>query len=234
MGFSLVIPTYEQRGHGAFMLTSLLNSIARVRRPVGDFEIVISDNSADDLILKSLGKYRTLPITYHHNPVRGASENINNAIDLAKYDKIKIMCQDDLIINPSALTIMDAALDLHGWVVCASKIMKEGGMYTRTAKAKFIPGALDKNTVGMPSCVAFRKNDKRFDPTLKTFTDLWFYHELYFTFGMPLHIDTALVAQRYWHGSQSRNQPPSHLQDSIIMKKRFNEFQTSHTLPGLR
>lgn len=235
MGMSLVIATYEQRGHGGTMLQQLLASITRLRRPAGDFEVVISDNSADNVVRTVCAKYlNELPIVYYRNLDHvGAAENTNHAIDCARFDKIKVMCQDDLFVNPSALTMFDDILNKHGWVVSASKIIKSTTI-GRTVQPKFIPGAMDKNTVGMPSVIGFNRCDVRMDTSLKTFCDLWFYHELYFRYGMPGVIDSATVGQRYWTGSQSRNQPPSHKQDAEIMKKRYDEFQSKNNMPGMR
>lgn len=239
MGFSVVIPTYEQRGHGAAMLTALLHSINRLRIPgmdrphdKPDFELLICDNSENRDILAIVHTFKfnaPIYVRYIKNSRhRGAAENINFCLDHARYDKIKIMCMDDLFINPSALTQFNAALDSHGWTISDSRIVNADGIMGRTARAKFIPGAFDRNTVGMPSCIAFRKSDIRLDPSLTTFCDLWFYHELYLSYGKPYHIPTPLVAQRYWSGSQSRNQPATHAKDAEIMKKRYHAIQKAH------
>jgi len=232
MGFSVVIPTYEQRGHGAAMLTALLSSITRLRHPGGDFELLVCDNSENQDIRNVVDKFNDIlgcGVFYLRNSRhKGAAENINFCIDHAAHDKVKIMCMDDLFINPSALTMTSAALDSNGWVICDSRIANQDGIMGRTARAKFIPGHFERNTVGMPSCIAFNKCHVRMDPSLKTFCDLWFYHELYLNYGKPYHIQTPIVAQRYWSGSQSRNQPATHAKDSEIMKKRYNAIQKAH------
>lgn len=211
---SIVIPTYEQRGYGLQMLRHLLISIQG--QGFRDFEIVVSDNSKDDQI-KNYVESAGLGIVYvRNNHSYGASENINNAIDHARYDKVKIMCQDDLFIRSDGLARFNKALDSHGWAISNSRITDQHGTPGRRAQTKYIHGQFDKNTVGMPSCIAFRKNHLRFDARLKTFCDLLFYYQLYELYGEPFTIKEFCVAQRYWPGSQSRNQPPTHGHDKQL------------------
>ena len=213
---SICIPTYEQRGHGAAMLTVLLNSIVQ-QRFNNPYEIVISDNAKDGSIKKVCDHYPQLPINYHFNPVTGASENINNAIDLAKYDKIKLMMQDDLFADPLALHRYNDALDHNGWVISDSFHINEVGGKTGQRRPVYDPNNFDNNSIGMPSVIAFRKTDIRFDPRLKTFCDLYFYYQLYKQFGAPGKIIGYNISQRYHNASQSRNQPPSHKKDKRLL-----------------
>lgn len=213
---SICIPTYEQRGAGAHMLTALLESI-QMQQFNFPFEIVISDNATDGTIKAVCDKYHKLPIHYYFNPVRGASENINNAIDLAKYDKIKLMMQDDLFVHPMALAAFNAALDFNGWVVSNSLHINAQGTRVGQRIAEYDPLNFDTNTIGMPSVIAFRKTDIRFDARLKTFCDLYFYYQLYQAYGMPLIIPGFNIGQRFHNASQSRNQPPSHKADKNFL-----------------
>lgn len=217
---SIVIPTYEQRGKGAFFLTQLLESIKKQVINV-PFEVVISDNSADNSIFRVVAQYahQGLELKYKLNPVRGASENMNSAIDNASYDIIKIMCQDDLFTHHAALALFYNAFTLHytGWVISNSVHINEAGQRTGRRVASYQHNNFESNTVGMPSVIAFRKCGIRFDTRLKTFCDLYFYHQLYELYGPPAVIQTETVAQRFHNASQSRNQPGSHKQDRQLL-----------------
>jgi len=208
---SVVIPTYNQRGKGAYMLTQLLNSVYRQTGVI--FEVCVSDN--DDTIKAVVDKYPG--IRYQHNPVKGASENINAAIGMASYDKIKLMCQDDMFNTTGALKLYSEALDSHGWAISDSVHVNENGGTTGKRIANYNPNNFDSNTVGMPSVIAFRKNDLRFDERLKTFCDVYFYYQLYQLYGMPVKIAGFNIAQRFHNASQSRNQPPSHTADKNFL-----------------
>lgn len=153
---SICIPTYEQKGLGAHYLTLLLQSIQA--QTYKDYEIVISDNATDGSIHTVARKFDyALPIRYYFNLVRGASENINNAISLAKYDKVKLMMQDDLFTSPHALALFNEALEGSGWVVSFSTHIDGNGRKTGHRIAAYNPLNFDTNTIGMPSVVAFRK-----------------------------------------------------------------------------
>lgn len=194
------------------MLTQLLHSIQKQVTKI-EYEVVISDNSTDDKIKGVCDRFNTLPIRYVKNPVRGASENINNVIDLASFDKVKLMMQDDLFIHPKAIDLFNSALDSHSWVISNSHHINAIGQRIGNRAAKYEHGNFDSNTVGMPSVVAFRKSDIRFNTELKTFCDVYFYYQLYELYGQPAVIGEYTIAQRFHNASLSRNQKPTHGRD---------------------
>lgn len=206
---SICIPTYEQKGMGQVMLKALLTSIAKQKTNI-PFEVVISDNATDGSIKAVCAAFPELPIKYYFNPVRGASENINNAISLCNYNKIKPMMQDDLFYTSDALDRFSQALDSHGWVLSNSHHINEKGLITGKRLVNYQHGNFDKNTVGMPSVIAFRACDLRFDARLKTICDMYFYHQLFEKYGHPAVIKELTIAQRFHNASLSRNQPSAH------------------------
>jgi len=203
-------------GAGHFLLSMLLKSIEAQTHP-DPYEIIIADNSTDTLIFRETKNHPKLPITYYQNPIVGAPENLNFAIDHATGTKIKIMCQDDLFMTRDALQQFDAALSHHGWVISNSAQLNGSGIRTGRCKAKYVHGDFDKNRVGMPSVIGFQKNHLRFDPRLRTFCDLYFYYQLYELFGAPFIIPDFTIGQRYHPASLSRNQPPSHKADKDFL-----------------
>lgn len=221
---SIVIPTYNQRGKGAQMLMQLLNSIFRQKKV--DYEICISDNDDTGAIKKVVDGFPL--IRYQYNPIHGASENINAALDMAQHDKVKLMMQDDMFYSDNALQLFSGALDKHAWVVSDSVSINDNAGRTGKKIANYDPANFDTNTVGMPSVVAFRKNDLRFDERLKTFCDVYFYYQLYQLYGMPGKVPGFNVCQRFHNASQSRNQPPSHKKDKNLL---ISEGKIPGTLP---
>lgn len=220
VGISIVIPTYLQRGAGPAYLRQLLETIRR-QQYAGRYEVCVSDNDTTGEIANVCDAFRMLPIRYKHSTITGASENINAAIDMATSDKVKIMCMDDMFNTPDALQRFSDALNTHGWAVSGSVIINDAGQKRRVTGPFFDPSHTDKNHTGMPSVVAFRKTDARFDATLKTFCDLDFYMQLYNQYGMPALIRRHIVCQRYHNNSQSRNQPATHEADALVLKKRY-------------
>lgn len=205
---SIVIPTYEQQGQGAKYLTELLNSIS-VQTLVP--EVIVSDNATDGSIKHVCDNYPF--VKYYFNPVRGASENINNAISFATHDKIKIMCQDDVMATKDCVKLFSDALDKAGWVISNSHHINERSVYTGRRHTKYIHGHFADNTVGMPSVIGFRKCNVRFMPELKTICDMFFYYQLFEQYGQPGVINQFTISCRFHNASLSRNQPSFHQKD---------------------
>lgn len=204
MPISVVIPAYEQYGMGAFHLTHLLNTLET--QTGVEYDVVVVDSAIDDSISNLCQLYNIRCV----KGIRGASENINAAIDQAKYDKVKLMCMDDFFTQPNALKLFSEALDKDGWVI-SNSIRYDGTLrQIGRTETSYTHGSLRKNTTGMPSVIGFRRNSLRFDPTLKTICDLYFYHQLYELFGQPGVIKEYCIGQRYHNASQSRNQLNRH------------------------
>lgn len=203
---SIAIPTYLQPIYGGKMLTVLLNSI-RHQKVTCDYEVVVSDNDITGQIKYICENFKDyLPIQWHFNPVTGASENINNAIDLCCGDKIKLMMMDDAFVTIDAVDVFNSALDEKNWVIGNSVHINEAGDVYGRRYTQYNHRQMEKNITGMPSVIGFRKCDLRFNPALKTFCDTYFYYQLYELYGQPKVIDKFTIACRFWRGSLSQNQ----------------------------
>lgn len=229
MSLSVCIPVYAQRGAGVYHFKTLLKSIGEQRYD-RKMEICVSDNEKTDHLgmvvcdwsmSGSHNGSKNWSVKRKYNPIQGASENLNAAIEMASHDKIKLMCMDDLLLTPTALQQFSNMLDHFGWVVAASRTMNDRGTFKRLVRATYNPNDFEKNHTGMPSVIGFNKCKARFDPSLKTFTDLDFYRQLYDIYGMPGFIESPLIGQRYHAASQSRNQDATHKQDTAVLNKRY-------------
>jgi glycosyltransferase involved in cell wall biosynthesis len=225
---SVCIPTYEQRGSGQKYLRELLDSIVRQRK--AEFEVVISDNSRDDKLEILCQPYAgRLRLNYvRNNDTFGVSNNTNNAIAHAQSDYIKIMYQDDLLVSDFALRSFDKAVHRRAWAVSSYWSMDEHSRFRQ--KHKPILGAdilFGKNTLGMPSVLAMRRNGLAFDPNLRTRLDCEYYWLLDQEYGPPEYIQDTLVALRYWNGSISRVQGNLSDQENIYLRAKHEQVLTS-------
>jgi glycosyltransferase involved in cell wall biosynthesis len=188
-------------GQGRQFLHALLYSIKKLN---GKFEVVVSDNSNDDEI-KTLCEKFEMEINYIRNDKTfGVSNNTNNAIKNAQYDIIKPMYQDDLFLNPNALILFEQSLQRRSWSATKSIWIDEHGKSLRTIMPRWSEQIIKGgNTIGMPSVIAFRKNEIEFDSNLHTLSDCEFYYQLNKKFGVPTYINQTLVAQRIWSKSTS-------------------------------
>lgn len=216
---SVCIPTFEQYGFGIPHLTALLDSLLNQK---AKFEVVISDNSKDENIYNLATNYSALDIRYFKNETIGISHNTNNAIDKARYEKIKPMYMDDVLVKDDALQKFSEALDESPWAVCDTHRMTGNGQLTTVKKAywrdEIIKGT---NTIGMPSCVGFRRTPHRFDPNLKTLLDCEFYWLLKEEYGEPKYIGKPLIGGRYHSNSTSHKQ-------GDFTKKEYEYLREKH------
>lgn len=221
---SIVIPAFEQYGHGEKTLTALLESIEKQKG--ASFQVVVSDNSDHNFhgIAKVCIKFREkFPLYYTHSSTKGISHNTNNAIKYASYSMIKPMFQDDLFLEPDALVKIIGALQLAPWVACSGHAIDargvKGARRTPTYSDSIIKG---RNTIGMPSVVAYRKNGITFDPHLKTMLDCAFYYEMFQKYGPPAILTAPLIGSRYWPGSTSRKQGSFVTAELPYLKLKYN------------
>lgn len=216
---SVCIPTYNQFGVGGRYLTELLDSLTIQS---GVFEVVISDNSDDNLIENLCMKYAgKMDIKYFRNTKKGIAHNTNHAISKASYSLIKIMYMDDLLLSGSALHLFAEALQKKDWAVSDSWRIDARGNMKSMKKAFWSPRLIEgMNTIGMPSVVAFRKSDVYFDAQLHTLVDCEFYWLLMKKFGDPVWIRSPLVAQRDHDYSASVQMKNTKVEDYLYIKQK--------------
>lgn len=218
---SICIPAFEQYGAGVKTLTDLLKSIKSLK---GKFEVIVSDNSEGDELEKvcnTLGG--NLDLTYFKNPIRGVSANTNSAISKAKYNLIKPMYQDDKFLDPDAINQIAFALKFDHWVACSGYAINHRAEPYKARHPKYTPEIIEgKNSIGMPSVVAYRKNGIQFDESLKTLLDCALYHELHAKYGEPGYLKQPLIGSRYWQKSTSSQQGNLTKEEFPYVKEKYN------------
>lgn len=199
---SIAIPTYETFGKGKeylrFQFEKFLNQTFK------DFEVVISDQSADDEIKKVCDEYSDrLNIFYFRNEDRRglSSGNVNNAIRNCKREIIKILFLDDFLWDKNSLKyFVDAFTEETNWVVSACEHTRDDGKsFYRTFYPKYNHNIhLGFNTISSPSVLAFRNAaDKMyFDERLVWLMDVDFYKRLYIKYGEPTLLNKITVVNR--------------------------------------
>ncbi len=183
---SICIPTYEMHGKATELLTRSFNMLKK--QTYKNFEIIISDNSEDDVI-KNLCKnpdYQSLNIKYFQNPRKGLAPNTNEAIKKASGQLIKILFMDDFLANENSLK--DIVDNFKGnWLVSGCGHDKGDGkifnihfpIYNRNMH-------LGKNTIGSPSVLTIKNEDIMFfDENLSWVVDCDYYKRLYDKYGKP-------------------------------------------------
>jgi glycosyltransferase involved in cell wall biosynthesis len=179
---SVAVPTHFMKA-GAHFFTRLLDSLWM--QNFQDFEIVVTDNSDDDVI-KDLCDFYQGGIRYFRNPKKGMAPNTNEAIRRSEGDLIKILYMDDFLAHSNSLQNIVNNFKGH-WLVT-------GCMHTGNGVDRFnqhFPDYhpkihLGQNTIGSPSVLTI-KNDKPlfFDEGLSWLLDGVYYKMMYDKYGEP-------------------------------------------------
>jgi glycosyltransferase involved in cell wall biosynthesis len=203
MKMSIAIPTYESKGRGNEFLEDLFRTIEI--QTFKDFEVVISDHSIDNELLKVIYQYRgKFKIVYLKNEEQRGNgpANTNNAIENCSGEIIKVMFQDDFFYDDEALEKIYNAFDENTkWLLCACNHTKNDGnsFYGDLYPAwngDIINGV---NTISSPSVLAARRevfDQVKFDPNLVMMMDCEFYYHAKERYGDPIYYHDVLVSNR--------------------------------------
>lgn len=197
-------------GYGHLFLHELL--IELKQQTFQDFEIVISDQSNDDSILRVCEQHSSaLDISYFKNFYnRGkAASNINKAMQYASGKVIKILYQDDFFVVPNALEKIHNEFEKGcSWLV--------NGFTHTTDKQSFyntkVPYYNDmiiigENSLGNPSNISVINEDILYmDESILYVVDCEYYFRLKQKLGLPKIIEDILVCSRI-HPVSAVNNP---------------------------
>lgn len=186
MKLSVCIPTYEMRGEATRVLKRSFDVLKK--QTFKDFEVIISDNSEDDVIenLCKNHEYQSLNINYFKNPRKGISKNTNEALKKATGKIIKILYMDDYLADENSL--QDIVDNFKGYWLATGCGHDTGdgkinNMHFPAYNKKIYLG---KNTIGAPSIIAIKNEDPLlFDENLIWLLDCDYYKRLYDKYGEP-------------------------------------------------
>tara|TARA_R110001592_G_scaffold317062_2_gene593731 strand:+ start:9431 stop:10129 length:699 start_codon:yes stop_codon:yes gene_type:complete len=202
---SICIPTCDMSGRSVEFLTDLFDSIKK--QTYNNIQIVVSDQSDDDEIEKLCNQFRKkhqdLKYCKDKKGIKSCGSNLNNAMDNADGEFIKMICQDDLLYSNQAIQrMMEQNSD---FVACSCKHFAEdkNNLYNPHTPSWHNLMPFGMNKIGAFSVVLFRKTTLRLDTNLIWLVDCEFYHRLSLECGLPVCIDEHLVNVRHWNGSVS-------------------------------
>ncbi|MBG6174925.1 glycosyltransferase involved in cell wall biosynthesis [Labrenzia sp. EL_208] len=207
---SVCIPTYEMGGSGAKFLKQSFDRLKR--QTSSNFEVVVSDQSENSAIADLCESYKTIfSVTYTNSKhlKRSSSVNLNNAMRHATGGIIKVLFQDDLIINDDALDLIRSAFENgdQGWLLSGCMHTTDGNELFRRFEPKYHPAIyLGRNTISSPSVLAFRREDHLwFDENLIWLMDVDFYKSCHDALGAPIILTDPLIANRIHPSQVSQN-----------------------------
>ena len=215
MKLSIAIPTYEMKGQGIAFLRRNLDSINRqVLKETIIAEVVISDHSQNNEIEDFAKQYlANFPMKYCKNTkLRGSiSANTNFAIEQCTGDYVKILFQDDLLVEINYLeTITNLLLKYPVDFILTGASHTSNGIDFFDAMApkrnEFI--LFGENTISSPSTLTMRQSliqEIQFDDHLKLLMDCDFYHQLFSSHHTYLLAPEIHIANGVWPGQTHSN-----------------------------
>lgn len=176
MKVSIVTPIYNMDNALEFLKQNLDSVLMQIFK---DYEIVITDDSTDDMLMIWLRQHYPM-IKYFKNPnTPGLFSNTNCAIDNATGELIKILYQDDCFADENSLQrIVDNFDKDTKW------------LFTGCSDNPHPHFDWLVNKLGNPSGMTLRGGEvERFNPKLHWISDLLFYRKLYEKYGVPKILD---------------------------------------------
>jgi len=181
---SVAIPTHSMK-HGDYFLTRLFESLWN--QTFQDFEIIVTDNSDDDVVKNICKLYKT-GIQYFRNPRKGMAQNTNEAITRSRGELIKIIYMDDYMAHDKALLRIVNHFDGH-WLVSSCAHIKMGENFTHSVHTPYYSKDIytGNNTIGSPSVLTILNDEPLlFDEAMTWLLDADYYKRMYDRYGEPI------------------------------------------------
>ncbi len=235
---SVAIPAYEMHGKGPGFLADTFERL--LRQTFRDFEVVVSDNAADESIKEVCGRYAgRLDIRYARNEgPRTMAANINNSIRHSSGEIIKFLFLDDFLLRDDSLALIAGNFD-----VARDQWLATGCVHTKNGMTFFdehVPRwndrmHLGKNTIGSPSVLAIRNQEPLlFDPDLMWLVDCDYYRKCYDTYGPPRLVAAPAVAIRIGDHQTTHSTATAHVRrrerDMLIRRYENGLSRAFHLL----
>ena len=205
---SIVIPAYEMKGQGVAFLQRALASIEKqIDVDPRAIEIVVSDQSTDQEIAQFC-KTTSQAVQYHRTTTRRgiAAHNLNTAITLAKGKYIKILFQDDILVENRYLSILFNIIrqEIPDGILTGALHTPDGETFTNPITPKNNPYFLfGNNTASSPSVITLKREIAQvllFDESLKMLFDCDFYYRLFDQLLNIIIAEQIHIANGIWEG----------------------------------
>ena len=247
---SIVIPTYEMKAQGVTFLKRCLDSIQK--QQLGDpnlIEVHISDQSADHEIEHFVERFTkdliaNQPegiIVHYHRTTTGkgmAAHNLNCAIGYAQGSFVKILFQDDLLVENNYLATVLEQIAQHDpdCILSAATHTQDGLTFfnpmTPVENPYFLFG---NNTASSPSVLTVRKSmltKITFDEHLKLLFDCDFYYQVFAQKLKVKFINDIHIANGIWEGqSQFGISPEAFSKEVRYLNWKFPQAKLETLLP---
>jgi hypothetical protein len=163
-------------------------------------------------------------LVFKRNASNGSAENHNHAISLCRGEFVKIMHQDDFLVNNNALNQTYSSLHKSKRIWRVSRrdhLFESTSLVLGQSKPKLTGGIINGvNKMGPPSVFAFKRSAfLPFDEEMKYMFDCDWYLKMWHNFGKPLVAKEVEVRVRIHYG-QATNWAEKLLKQEIVATKQ--------------
>ncbi len=210
MRVSYCIPTHDGNAKCQQYLFDIFYALSQ--QTSKDFNVIISDHSKSDKVLKACEEYSDVfEILYapNTNKLGNISANTNNALRNANGDILKVLFSDDFILTKNLTEELDKAFTPEvSWAVTGfAHTLDNGKTHYNPKLPEYNERLLDGvNTLSSPSILALRNGiGEYFDEDLVMLMDCDMYYRLYKYHGQPVVIKDYHISNRE-HPNQTQRQ----------------------------
>lgn len=241
--FSIIIPAYNNIA----LITKTISSI--ISQEGITYELIIVDDSTDDVICNYIKKSRFKNIKYFKNtPKKGAVPNWNFGLSLAQGKYISVLHHDESYVDDQVQLKTILHLLNNGNDVIVSKILVQesnGNTYSlrfpevlKNFILSYFPSFLFFfNFIGPVSCITFhRRLVKDFDPQLKWLVDIEWYYRL-FSKSKISYVRSLQVLSILDHKEKITNNINIHkelIKDMKRLKSKYGPFSLPYILSRIK
>lgn len=205
MKLSIAIPCWNMNGFGREILKFSLDILSK--QSMKDFEVVITDHSIDNDLKDLCGNYLFIKYIRNEENRGNPAHNTNLGINNCSGEYIKLLCQDDYLIDEYSLFNCVDNLEKSG------KVWGFNSYWHTTNKIdlerRHIPSFNNNiqliNTLGTPSAVIIKNGlNILIDENLKYCYDCEWYKRISLAYGIP-NISMVDTMVNYIHENQTTN-----------------------------
>lgn len=205
MKLSIAIPCWNMNGVGSNVLKFSLDIIKK--QTYKDFEVVITDHSVDSNIEDLCKLYDFVKYIRNEENRGNPASNTNLGIINSSGEYIKLLCQDDYLLDENSLKKCIDGIESSGLVWGFNSYLHTTNKIH--LERRHIPSFNDNiqlvNTLGTPSALIIKNGlNVLMDDKLKYMYDCEFYKRIYDEYGLP-NISTEDTMVNYIHPNQTTN-----------------------------
>lgn len=195
---SVVVPVFDPNSEYRDFLYQLLVSVEQ--QSITPMEVVLTANHPlpyTDFLKARFSE--NLDLAFYERASSNAPDNVNFGVSVAKGEVVKLLFQDDFLIDREALSFAQKVSPSFPWMVCASQNTSNLGLMTGRKVFPIYSNRLRRgeNLIGAPSVASFlRESFVKMDGRLPYLFDVDWYLSMGHRHGLPLHVSTPGVGIR--------------------------------------